>query len=108
MRFDLIYQDLAPYKYCNYYYYYYYYLYLSVCLSLASDSLETVQVIIIQFGTVTIPQTWYHALIILTLTFIQGHTYYTKCSSISETVQAMPITIPVNIVVRLKVYIICS
>ena len=26
MRFDLIYQDFAPYKYCNYYYYYYYYL----------------------------------------------------------------------------------
>ena len=23
VRFDLIYQDLAPYKYCNYYYYYY-------------------------------------------------------------------------------------
>ena len=25
VRFDLIYEDLAPYKYCNYYYYYYYY-----------------------------------------------------------------------------------
>ena len=23
VRFDLIYQDLAPYKYCHYYYYYY-------------------------------------------------------------------------------------
>ena len=50
-------------------------------------------------------------LIIWTLPFIQVHTDLNdknnKCSIISETVQAMPITVAVRIV-RLKVYIICS
>ena len=49
----------------------------------------------------------YHMLIILTLTFIQGHTDLNhendKCLIISETIQAMPIKFAVKIV-RLKVY----
>ena len=52
---------------------------MCVCLTLASNSSETIKVI--------------HVLIILTLTFIQGHTDLnnenTKCLIISETVQAM-------------------
>ena len=51
----------------------------------------------------------HHMLIILTMTFIQGHTDLNhennKCSIISETVQAIPIEFAVRIV-RLKVYII--
>ena len=53
----------------------------------------------------------HHVLIILTLTFIQGHKDLNneneKCSITSETVQALPITLAVKIV-RRKVYIIVS
>ena len=46
----------------------------------------------------------HHVLIILTLTFIQGHTYlngeHYKCWIISEPVQVMPIKLAVNIVRR--------
>ena len=45
-----------------------------VCLSLASNSSETVKVIVIKLGTVTASDMRiHHMLIILTLTFIQGH-----------------------------------
>ena len=48
---------------------------LTVCVSLASDSLETIEVIIIKHGTVTASDMrMHHMLIMLTLTFIQGHT----------------------------------
>ena len=85
---------------------------LCVCLSLASDFSETIEVIIIKLGTVTTSDTRMHdgLIIILTLTFIQGHTYLNhendQCSIISETVQAIPINFVVKIL-RLKVvYII--
>ena len=46
-----------------------------VCVSLASDSLETIKVIIIKLGTVTASDVrMHHVLIILTMTFIPGHT----------------------------------
>ena len=57
---------------------------LSVCLSLASDSSEAIKVIIIKFGMVTASDMiMHHVLIILSLIFIQGHTfdYFRKCSS---------------------------
>ena len=66
---------------------------LCVCLSvfLASDSSETIEVIIIKFGTVTASDMrMHHMLIILTLTFIPGHTDLilhhknNKCLIISE------------------------
>ena len=48
---------------------------MCVCVSLAGDSSETVEVIIVKLGTVTASDTkMHHVLIILTLTFIQGHT----------------------------------
>ena len=82
---------------------------LSVCVSLASDSSETIiYVIIIKLGTVAATDMrMHHVLILLTLTFIQGHMYpnkNNKCSVILETVQAMPITFAVRIVWG-KVYI---
>ena len=62
-------------------------------MSLASDSSETIEVIIIKRGTVTASDmTMHYMLIILTLTFIQfqGHRYHNyennKCSIIFETV----------------------
>ena len=68
---------------------------LSVCVSLANDSSETINVIIIKFGTVTASDMqMHHVLIVLSFTFIQGHTELnhenTKSWIISETVQAMP------------------
>ena len=65
-------------------------------VSLASDSSETIEVIIIKIGTITASyMLMHHVLIILTLTFIQGHTdlnhEHNKCSIISEAVQAIPI-----------------
>ena len=76
-----------------------------LCLSLASDSSETIKVIIIKFGTVTASDMiMHHVLIILTLTFIQGHRYYTKYSIISKSVQAMSIMFAVKRV-WLKVYL---
>ena len=45
-----------------------------VCVSLASDSSETVEVVIVKLGTVTaLDMRMYHVLIILTLPFIQGN-----------------------------------
>ena len=84
---------------------------MSVCLSLASDYSETIEVII-KLGTVTASDMRMHrVLIILTLTFIQGHTDFNhennKCLIISETVQAMPIMFAVKLV-RLKAYKIFS
>ena len=73
-----------------------------VCVSLASDSSETIEVIIIKRGTVTASgMRMHHVLIILTLTFIQGHTDLNhennKCSIISDAVQAMTIQFAVKI-----------
>ena len=49
---------------------------LSICVSLASDSSETIEVIIIKFGMVTASDMEMHyVLIILTLTFIQGQRF---------------------------------
>ena len=45
----------------------------------------------------------HHVLIILTLTFIQGHTLIT-----SETIKAMPITFAVKVVRQQKVYMIIA
>ena len=78
-----------------------------VCVSLATDSSETVEVII-KHGTVTASDMlMHHVLIILTLIFIQGHADLNhknnKCSIISETVQAISIKLAVKLV-RLKVY----
>ena len=63
---------------------------LPFCLyvSLASDSSEAIEVIIIKLGMVpTLDMVMHHVLIILTLTFIQGHTDLNhennKCSIIS-------------------------
>ena len=83
---------------------------VSVCMSIASDSAETIEVVIIQLSTVTASNMLkHHVLSILALTFIQGHTDMNhennKCLIISETIQAMPIKFTVKIV-RLKVYIL--
>ena len=82
----------------------------SVCLSLASDSSETIEVIIVNLGTVAASDMRMHRILsILTLTFIQGHTDRSHenniCLIISDNIQAMPIKFAVKIV-RLKVYII--
>ena len=78
-----------------------------MCVSLVSDSSETVEVTIVKLDTLTVsdmrmPQ----MLIILTLVFSHGHTDLhhenNKCF-ISETIQAMPITFAVKIF-RLKLY----
>ena len=80
-------------------------------LTLASDSLETIEVIIVKLGTVTASvMRLYRVFIILTLTF-QGHTDLnhenSKCFIISKTIQAMPFKLAVKIV-RLKVYMIIA
>ena len=77
------------------------------CPSLASNSSETIQVIIIKLGTETASDMlMHHVLIILTLTFIRGHTDLNhennKCLIILETIQAMPIMFAVKMV-RLNV-----
>ena len=64
------------------------------CVSLASDSSETIEAIIITLGTVTASDMGMHyVLIVLTLTFIQGHPDLkyenNKCSIISETFEVM-------------------
>ena len=64
-----------------------------VSLSLRSDSSETVEATIIKLGTVSpSDMRMHHMLIMLTLTFIQGHTDVNheknKCFIISETIQA--------------------
>ena len=78
-----------------------------VCMSPASDSSETIEVFIIKLGAVIASDMRiHHAVFILTLTFIQGHTYLNhennKCSIISQTVQTIPIKFAVKIA-RLKV-----
>ena len=86
---------------------------MSVCVcvfvSLASDSSETVEVIVIKLGTVTASDmTMHHMLIILPLAFIQGLTDLNhennKCFIISKILQAIAIKFAVKIV-RLKIYI---
>ena len=48
---------------------------VSVCLSLESDPLETIEVVIIKFGTVTASDLRLHfVLITMTFTLFQGHT----------------------------------
>ena len=75
---------------------------------------KTSEVIAIKFDTVTASVTrMHHVLIILTLTFIQGHTDLlhenNQYSIISETVQAMPIKVCCAMsLVRRKVYIMFS
>ena len=64
-------------------------------MSIASDSAETIEVVIIKLSTVTASDMLkHHVLSILALTFIQGHTDMNhennKCLIISETIQAMP------------------
>ena len=83
-----------------------------MCVSLASNSLETTEAIIVKLGMVTAIDTrMNHVLSILTLTFIQGQTDLNhenkKCLIISETGQAIHITFAVKIA-RRKVYIIFS
>ena len=84
-----------------------------LCVPLVNDSSETIEVThgIVKLGTVTASDMrMHHVLIMLTLTFIQGHTdldHGNKCSIISKTVLAMPIKFALKIV-RLKVYIIGS
>ena len=77
-----------------------------VCVFLASDSSETVEVIIVKLGMVAASVLRMHHVLII-LTFIQGHTYRihenNKCLIISETIQGMPIKFALQIVL-LKVY----
>ena len=66
-----------------------------VWVALASNFPETIEVIIITLGMVTASDmVMHHALMILTLTFVQGHTDLNhenkKCSVISETIQTIP------------------
>ena len=75
---------------------------MCLCVSVASHISETRAVIAIKFDIVTASVTRMHLmLIILTLTFIQGHKYVNhennKCLIISETVQAMPTMFAVKI-----------
>ena len=61
------------------------------CVSLKSDASETVEVTIVKLGKVTASDMrMHHILIILTLTFIQGHTALNHenntCLIISETI----------------------
>ena len=76
---------------------------MCLCVSLASDSSKTVEVIIVKLGTVTASDVvMHHVLIMLTLIFIQGQGHADddlnheniKCLIISETVK----------IVQLKVY----
>ena len=83
-----------------------------LCVSLASDSLETVEVIIIKVDMATASDMrMHHVLIILTLTFIQGYTDLNhennKCLIISETIEAMPVRFALK-VLQLKVYDHCQ
>ena len=63
---------------------------VSVSVSLASDSAQTIKVIIVKLAS---DMLMHHVLITLTFTFIQGDIYpnheNNKCSIISETIQAM-------------------
>ena len=86
---------------------------MCVCIPLASDSLETIEVIIVKLGMVTASDMgMHHVLLILPLTFIQGHTDLTrennKFSIISETVQAMTVKFAVKIVRLMVSYNHCQ
>ena len=78
---------------------------LCVCVSIPHKRFlgNSVEVIIVKLGMVTASDMRvHHVFIILTLTFIQGHTGLNhennKCLIISETIEAMPITFAVKIV----------
>ena len=78
-------------------------VYLSECLSLASDSSETINDIIINHSRVTASEVrTHHVLVILTLSFVQDHRDLNhknnKSFIISETIQAMLIKFAVKIV----------
>ena len=87
---------------------------LSVCLSVCTSPAipQKLLVIIIILGTMIASVIrMHHVSILVILTFIQGHTYLNhennKCSIVSETVQAMPITFAVKIVrLKPKIYMI--
>ena len=73
----------------------------NMCLSLASNSSETVKVTFIKFSTATASDMgMHHVLIILTLTFIQGQTDLNhennKCSILSVTIKAKSIKFAVK------------
>ena len=76
---------------------------LCVYSSFSSHISETSEAIAIKFDTVTVSVTgMHHVLIMLTLSFITGHTYLNhgnnNCTIILETVQAMRIMLDVKIV----------
>ena len=78
-----------------------------LCVPIASDFSETVEVMIVNLNMVTASVTgMHHVLTILNLTFIQGHTDLShgnnKCWISSETIQPMHSKCAVKIV-RLKV-----
>ena len=82
-----------------------------MCVS--SDPSETVQIVIVKPGTVTASDMRMHlVLIILPLTFIQGHADLNhennKCLIISEIIQTMPTTFAVKIVRLKRVYDHCQ
>ena len=82
----------------------------AVCLSLASDSSETIEVIIITLGTMTASDViMHHVLPISTLTFIQGHTHrHHKNNKLFQKMFGQwPIKFAVKIV-RLKVFKVLS
>ena len=75
-----------------------------VCLSVASHVSETSEAIAIKYDTVTASVMMHHVLIILNLTFIQGHTdLIIDIQLFQKTVWAMSIKFSVKIV-WLKVY----
>ena len=77
-----------------------------VCVSLASDSSETIEVIIIKLDMVAASDMLVHHVLIISTLTIEGHTALNhennKCLIISETSQAMCIKFVVKIV-QLKV-----
>ena len=79
---------------------------VSVCLSLASDFSQTIEVIIIKLGIFGLRHANTSHINYIDLDLHSGHTdlnYENKCSIISETFQAMPVKFAVKMV-RLKVY----
>ena len=71
-----------------------------VCASLASDSSETVEIIIVSLGRLTASEMKMHDVLIIFLIFIQGHTDRNsenhKRLIMSEAFQPMPITFSVK------------
>ena len=85
---------------------------MCACVSIASDSSETIEVSITKLGMVTASDmAIYHVFILLNLTLIQGHIDLNHENHtfwiISDTVQAIHIKFAVNII-RLKRYILFS